>query len=645
MDLIITEFKNRLSPDGKTKHTTWSDFVERLSHPVITDESLDEYAAMTNEQKTNIKDVGGYVAGEFENGKRKKDFLKNRYVLTIDADDATPDDIDDYQFYDEPWLYCVHSTHTSTEKNPRLRWLFLLSRPVEAGEYRRLIKYVSQFVGANTLDETTDQPERLMFWPSASWDADYTFMSGGTEPLDVDAVLKECPEVSEEKDDTEMEALILSGCIPEGSRDNTTFRIACQLRRLGFNDELVLSTIKEFNKTYCEPKLPLKDIKRIASQACKFSPGDLIRADDISLEDAFGDIGTVKKKPQRVKKKVESGTDLLNRYIAPAKYYVEDMVTTGMGLVVAPPKFGKSWFALDLAISIATGTPFFGKQTRQAGVLYYALEDNDRRLQKRLDEVAGDRKNLDHFYHIEEAPSLENGLFENIEENLAEHPEIEVVVIDTLQKVRGSAKKTEGAYGYDYRETGEIQRFAFDHELSIMLVHHTRKIIDPNDLVGNVSGTNGVAGAADYVFGMSKKKWNDKQAKLEITGRDVEPQSYIMTFNNYRWECLGKEVEVIESNEEAEYNNDPLIKTIRYYLSQAVIETLDDPVVWEVSPSDLLDLVEQMYGKTDINKPEKIGARLRKYNDQLTDIDEIKVEKKHSRGGTTYAFTRPRLVF
>ena len=118
MDLIITEFKNRLSPDGKTKHTTWADFVERLSHPVITDESLDEYAAMTNEQKTNIKDVGGYVAGEFENGRRKKDFLKSRYVLTIDADDATTDDIDDYQFYDEPWMFCVHSTHTSTEKNP-----------------------------------------------------------------------------------------------------------------------------------------------------------------------------------------------------------------------------------------------------------------------------------------------------------------------------------------------------------------------------------------------------------------------------------------------------------------------------------------------------------------------------------------------
>ena len=122
MDLIVTVFENRLSPVGKVKPMTWADFVDRLSHPVVTEETLDEYALMTNEEKTNTKDVGGYVAGEFENGRRKKTLLKSRYVLTIDADDATPNDIEDYQFYDEPWMFCVHSTHTSTEKNPRLRW-------------------------------------------------------------------------------------------------------------------------------------------------------------------------------------------------------------------------------------------------------------------------------------------------------------------------------------------------------------------------------------------------------------------------------------------------------------------------------------------------------------------------------------------
>ena len=197
MDLIITEFKNRKSPDGKIKHLTWEELVEKLNHPVVTEESLDEYAAMSNEQKTEVKDIGGYVAGEFENGKRRKELLKSRYVITIDADEATPNDIAEFQFYDEPWMYCVHSTHTSTEANPRLRWLFLLDRPVDSNEYRRLVRYISSFVGAETLDDTTDQPERLMFWPSVSWDADYTFVSGGTVPLNVDEALAKCPEEEE----------------------------------------------------------------------------------------------------------------------------------------------------------------------------------------------------------------------------------------------------------------------------------------------------------------------------------------------------------------------------------------------------------------------------------------------------------------
>ena len=89
MDIVITEFQNRMKPIGKVKHTTWEDLIERLKNPVITKETLDEYRSMTNEDRTEVKDVGGYVAGEFESGRRSKDKLKSRYILTIDADDAT----------------------------------------------------------------------------------------------------------------------------------------------------------------------------------------------------------------------------------------------------------------------------------------------------------------------------------------------------------------------------------------------------------------------------------------------------------------------------------------------------------------------------------------------------------------------------
>ena len=68
--MIITEFSNRKNASGKVLNIEWADFVERLKTPVITDETLDEYQAMTNEQRTDVKDVGGYVAGQFEGNKR-----------------------------------------------------------------------------------------------------------------------------------------------------------------------------------------------------------------------------------------------------------------------------------------------------------------------------------------------------------------------------------------------------------------------------------------------------------------------------------------------------------------------------------------------------------------------------------------------
>ena len=638
LDIVITEFTNRRNPIGSVEKVSWEEFVDRLSHPTWTDETLDEYAAMTSEQRTEVKDVGGYVAGEFEGGKRSKSLLKSRYVLTIDADEATPDDIDEFEFYDEPWMFCVHSTHTSTEENPRLRWLFLLSRPVTPEEYRPLIAYVSKYVGADTLDETTDQPERLMFWPSVSMDADYTFVTGGTEPLDVDSILDSLDPVEEQEEPASVESFVTEGVVTQGYRDNTTYRIACKLRQIGFNDELIMSTIKEFNKIYCEPKLPNKDIKRIVNSACKHSPGELVKVEDLSPQGSFGDLGDFKEHKERT---IETGTELLKRHIDPSEYLVEDMVTTGLGLIVAPPKFGKSWFALDLAISVATGTDFFGKKTKQAGVLYYALEDNDRRLQKRLGQVAGDRVDLDLFYHTESAPTIEEGLFDEIYKHLQEHPDIKLVVIDTLQKVRGLAKKTEGAYGYDYRELGSFQKFVFENDISICLVHHTRKIIDKNDLIGNVSGTNGLAGAADYVFGMSKNKWNDDEAKLELTGRDIEPQSYIMRFSDYRWTYVGKEREVREHEEEASYTKDPVVRSVREQLDIISRMTDADPVVWEVSNSDLLQYASS--NGAGFNTTNKLSYHLAKITPLLQAKDGVTISKRHTNNGDVNVFTRYRM--
>ena len=651
MDIILTEFQNRAKPSGKIVHTTWEDLVERLKNPEITSETLDEYFAMTNEQRTNVKDCGGYVAGEFVDGKRKKDNLKSRYILTIDADEATDHDVEDFEAL-EDYVFFVHATHTSTPEKPRLRWLFPLSRPVTSEEYRLLVYYMKGLVGADTVDETTDQPERLMFWPSVPLDVDYQFWSGGSVVLDPDKILDEIdiediPVATKSKSSSSSSAVSdfedFDGMLGEGQRNKGVFTFAARLRMSGLEEDEILSHIRLYNDNHCNPILPDSELRTIVHSVCKYPKGEIIPFNFRDSEMDFGDLGKQKKK--ELAPPLENGNELASRYIAPAVYLVDGMVTTGLGMVVAPPKFGKSWIALDLAISIATGTPFFGKKTVRAGVLYYALEDNDRRVQRRLLQVSGqERKDLSWFYHKEEAPTMDDGLFEEIDAYLQMYPEIKFVVIDTLQKIRPPARKFEGAYSNDYNDAGKIQRFALNRDISILLVHHTRKIIDPNDLIGNISGTNGLSGAIDYAFAMSKKKWDDDQAKLELTGRDIEKQSYMMVFNqaSYRWENLGTEKEVRESNAEQEYRNDFVVKTIKYYLAKAEKETTADPVEWAVTPSELIDAVKDRYPSYQEETPIKMGKHLERIQDQLN-LDGVYIGKKHLKNKDMKVFSMDRL--
>ena len=131
MKIELTEFANRKQNKGTVTEYSWETLVDRLKHPKITEETIDEYRTMTNEQRTEIKDVGGFVGGRLKGGVRRKSALENRTLLTIDADNATPHTVADFLLLNDLVFFC-HTTHTSTEANPRLRWIFPLLRPVTA---------------------------------------------------------------------------------------------------------------------------------------------------------------------------------------------------------------------------------------------------------------------------------------------------------------------------------------------------------------------------------------------------------------------------------------------------------------------------------------------------------------------------------
>lgn len=189
-ELNLAVAKNRKTLKWHNKRMRWSDMLAKFADVVITDETPAQWAKMTRDKQHDIKDIGGFVGGWLKEGRRKADHVQNRHLLTLDAD------FPDHNLWDDVELIFEHaaaaySTHAYTKKNPRMRLIIPLARPVTADEYVPLARKVAEQFGMNNFDDTTYQPERMMFWPSASKGGDYFFKYQDGDLLDPDKVLAE----------------------------------------------------------------------------------------------------------------------------------------------------------------------------------------------------------------------------------------------------------------------------------------------------------------------------------------------------------------------------------------------------------------------------------------------------------------------
>jgi len=186
--LDIATGKSRKETHWKNTQTTWAELVDRLSETHRTHETVSEYAKASKVRQSEIKDVGGFVAGYVNNGRRKSENITHRSALTLDLDFAQPDfwDLFTIQY---GCAACLYSTHKHTAKSPRLRLIIPLSREVFSDEYVAIARRVAGDLGINDFDDTTFDPSRLMYWPSTSVDGEYLFEVQDGKWLDADAVL------------------------------------------------------------------------------------------------------------------------------------------------------------------------------------------------------------------------------------------------------------------------------------------------------------------------------------------------------------------------------------------------------------------------------------------------------------------------
>lgn len=200
---------------------------------------------------------------------------------------------------------------------------------------------------------------------------------------------------------------------------------------------------------------------------------------------------------------------------------VEGLIYPGLYLFVGAPKTGKSFIMTQLAYHISCGKSLWGFSVQKNKVLYFALEDTEERLQNRIFRMFGDEVSDKLFFTVASS-QISNGFNDQLDKFLRKNPDTKVIIIDTLQKIRDV-----GGDGYsysgDYEIISNLKKFADEHKICMILVHHTRKQ-DAADKTEMISGTNGLFGAADGAFIMYKESRTSNNAIIEVTGRDQADQ-------------------------------------------------------------------------------------------------------------------------
>lgn len=158
----------------KNKKIRWSELVEKLSKENRTNETFKEFISYNKKEQGKIKDVGGYVGGYVRNGRRKRENIVHRQILTLDIDFAHLGFWDDFlmQFSNAA---AIHGTHKHHSESPRYRLIIPLARECSPDEYEAVARQIAGVMGIDLFDNTTFQVHRLMFWPSNPSDIEYYF--------------------------------------------------------------------------------------------------------------------------------------------------------------------------------------------------------------------------------------------------------------------------------------------------------------------------------------------------------------------------------------------------------------------------------------------------------------------------------------
>lgn len=334
--------------------------------------------------------------------------------------------------------------------------------------------------------------------------------------------------------------------------------------------------------------------------------------------------------------KLESFTasELMEMDLPELKTVVEDILKIGVCVLSAKSKMYKSWLCLQMGIAVASGTEFLGKKTTKCDVLYIDLE-NDKRLSKeRLIKLLAGNKAPQNLFLINDTPTMEKGFTKSVEAFLKEHTDIHLVIIDIFARVKYQKRNNQTDYEADYRSITELKRLSEQYDLAIILVTHNRKMTDDTDAFTNIMGSTAIMGASDEAIVIYKARRTDAEATISITGRTVESLDLKAVFDKdtCKWRLLGEATEYERQKQIAEYENNPIIATVKKLVST-------NNGRWQGKISEMIS-ASKYFEKRIYDSPKTVSSKLKSLSFDLQLNDGISIDTKaNGTAGKTYIFT------
>ena len=280
--------------------------------------------------------------------------------------------------------------------------------------------------------------------------------------------------------------------VSEGGRNDMCARLAGYFFKKGVNTQVVEALLMEWNERN-DPPLPVREIRTTLKSIERTHSGASSQFTSVQFED-----DNVQSEQQESSFDVMKMVDYVKGYGGEGVSWMvqEWLPDKSITFLVSPPESYKTWILLDLAVSVATGTPFLGSyQVNQTGpTLIIQQEDSHSGLTDRLALIVEQKlgavpKLEEDGWQIPSMPDIPIYVhpsrmlrFDNkkVIEELEKQIEIikpKVILIDPLYS---TTESTDNYMANLANQMMVLKTWRDKYGCSFVIAHHSKKNLDPD---------------------------------------------------------------------------------------------------------------------------------------------------------------------